>query len=110
MTKGDKKEKVMKAAANGDMRPAHYDVGMKMDKFYSFDSVYIPFSEDDEFDWRWEEKAVRIVDRMWRSGYSVPKIAYRMERDPDEVLILLICRLRQDHIKKRPGGLQGTIT
>lgn len=83
---------------------------MGRDKLIQLKKCYIPLLEDETFEWRWEEELVSTVDKMWIDGYSAIKMAQFLSRDPDEVLILLIDRLRQDLIHPRKGGLLGTIT
>jgi hypothetical protein len=68
---------------------------------------YIPFYDDEELEWEWEEKLVFKVDQMWANGNSAEWIAKELKKDPDEVLILLIDRARKGYINKRPGGVFG---
>jgi hypothetical protein len=68
---------------------------------------YIPFYDDEELEWEWEDKLVCVVEQMWADGYSAYRIAEELKKDPDEVLILLIDRARKGYINKRPGGVFG---
>lgn len=75
-----------------------------------FNKLYIPFWNDETFEWRWEEAQVLIVDNLWTAGLSIQLICERFKhRDPDEVMILIMDRIRQGHIDHRPGGFLGTI-
>lgn len=74
-----------------------------------FHKCYIPLQEDESFEWRWEERKICEIDDMWKMGFSPYLIADLLKRDPDEVLVLLICRARSGIIKQRAGGLMGTI-
>ncbi|MFV9511819.1 hypothetical protein [Tepidibacillus sp. LV47] len=47
------------------------------------------------------------VDKLWNEGWSVWDIAKAFNRDPDEVAILIIDRVRNGFIQKRPGGAYG---
>jgi hypothetical protein len=75
-----------------------------------YKKAYIPLLEDESLEWRWEEKKVRDFDELWRLGYNIYTIANYFDRDPDEVLILAIDRVRSEKISQRAGGLLGTIT
>jgi hypothetical protein len=70
-------------------------------------NLYIPFYDDEELEWEWEDKLVCVVEQMWANGNSVEWIAKELKKDPDEVLILLIDRARKGYINKRPGGVFG---
>lgn len=74
-----------------------------------FKVVYIPLLEDESFEWRWEMADVHSVDNMWTKGWSIYRIAHELNRDPDEVLMLLMDRLRKNKIQDRSGGLAGTV-
>ena len=44
---------------------------------------------------------------MWSSGVSIYDMARSFNRDPDEVVVLIIDRARQGKIKPRKGGVLG---
>lgn len=75
-----------------------------------FKKCYIPLMDDPHFEWRWEEELVLAADQMWQLGYSPFKMASVLDRDPDEILILLVDRLRKEKIRMRAGGIIGTIS
>lgn len=61
--------------------------------------------QDLDFSWYpWEVEKVR---ELWAQGKSVPRIAKIMERDPDEVTLLIMSLARERRISPRPGGAVG---
>lgn len=65
-------------------------------------NLYIALEELDMF---WDEDEVRQVKEAWDKNESVFAIAKRMERDPDEVAVLLMDLARKGRIEKRVMGL-----
>ena len=62
--------------------------------------------QDLDFSWYpWEVEKVR---ELWEQGKSVKKIGEIMERDPDEVTLLIMSLARERKISPRPGGAVGT--
>jgi hypothetical protein len=55
----------------------------------------------------WDLRDVRELDEMWRRGFSLQYMAEYFERDPDEVALLLMDRLRRGRIRPRKGGIFG---
>lgn len=62
----------------------------------------------EELDFVWDENDVTAFDRMWEMGWDCSRIAEELERDPDEVAILAMDRIRQNRIHPRHGGWFGT--
>jgi hypothetical protein len=62
----------------------------------------------EEFNFFWEQEQVFEFDLLWREGWSIWYIADYFQRDPDEVLILYMDRIRKKMIHDRPNGLFGT--
>lgn len=62
----------------------------------------------EEMDFIWSREEVKEIDKMWNEGIEVRSIANKVQRDPDELLILIIDRARKGHITRRTGGLFGT--
>ena len=58
--------------------------------------------EDLEFGWSQED--VEQVIEWWNEGVSYDEMARRLDRDGDEVAILLIDLVRKGRIQKRRGG------
>lgn len=71
------------------------------------DQEYIPLAEDPDFDWHWSAEEVRTVTKLWRKGISFWKIAEQLDRDADEVMVLLIALSRRGIIRPRPGWVWG---
>ena len=69
--------------------------------------TYIPLAEDPDFKWEWSAEDVRRVSRLWRKGVNGWKIAEQLDRDPDELAILLIALLRRGIVNPRPGWVWG---
>jgi len=74
------------------------------DSFVSRQNLYLAC---EEMNFVWDEKEIEHFKTMWREGISVEKIAFVLNRDPDEVLILAIDQSRNRMIKRRSGGLLG---
>lgn len=69
-------------------------------------SIYVACEEVDMI---WDEKDVSAFDDMWNQGLDIFVIADSFDRDPDEVVLLVLDRARKGHIKcetKQPGGEQ----
>lgn len=65
-------------------------------------SVYVACEEVDMI---WDEKDVLAFDVMWNQGLDIFVIADAFDRDPDEVVLLVLDRARKGHIQtKHPGG------
>jgi fructose-1,6-bisphosphatase/sedoheptulose 1,7-bisphosphatase-like protein len=59
----------------------------------------------EDMDFVWSEKDVSRFDFFWNNGLGIEKIAKRLKRDIDEVVILIMDRARKGYIKPRKGGL-----
>lgn len=66
-------------------------------------SQYTALDENFRFDWTLNE--IKSFESMWNDGIPVDTIASVLERDPDEVVILVIDRARKRKIKPRKEGL-----
>ncbi|MBG9938524.1 MULTISPECIES: helix-turn-helix domain containing protein [Bacillus] len=64
--------------------------------------LYIALEELDMF---WDEDDVWRVQEAWNNNESVFAIGQRIERDPDEVALLLMDLARKGRIEKRVIGL-----
>lgn len=62
--------------------------------------------EDLNFHWD-EDKDIPHFRLMWGAGCSVLEIADYFDRDPDEVLLLVIDQAKAGKIKQRKYGLLG---
>lgn len=61
----------------------------------------------EDMDFLWDEWDIYRVDEMWMDGFPITSIAEEMDRDPDEVLVLIIDRARKGQITARKGGILG---
>lgn len=61
----------------------------------------------EDLDFIWDERDIKLVDRMWLEGLSIYDISRSFNRDPDEVVVLIIDRSRKGRIKPRKGGVFG---
>ncbi|AOM08850.1 MULTISPECIES: hypothetical protein [Bacillus] len=64
--------------------------------------LYIALEELDMF---WDEDDVWRVQEAWNNNESVFAIGQRIERDPDEVALLLMDLAKKGRIEKRVIGL-----
>lgn len=76
-------------------------------KAYMTKERHTRYIAGEDMDFVWCEREVREFDHMWRGGLSVWDIARAFDRDPDEVLILVIDRVRGGHIEPRKHGVYG---
>lgn len=60
-----------------------------------------------DLDFSWYPREVEKVRELWAQGKSVRKIGKIMERDPDEVTLLIMSLARERRISPRPGGAIG---
>jgi hypothetical protein len=68
-------------------------------------STYIALSE---LDFSWSIQEVHQIERMWDEGVPLSVMAEKLNRDLDEVAILIMDRVRLGKIKSRPGGVFGS--
>ena len=61
----------------------------------------------EELDLSFRQQEVWDVIRWWREGMSYDAMADSLDRDADEVAILLIDLARTGRIEKRRGGCRG---
>jgi hypothetical protein len=61
----------------------------------------------EELDFFWSEMEMQRVRRAWKEGWSVWSIGQIIDRDPDEVAILLIDLIKKDELEYREGGIWG---
>jgi len=59
----------------------------------------------EELDFSWYEEEIELVIQWWNTGLSVEKMAQRLERDPDEILVLLLDLARKEKIQQRKRGI-----
>ncbi|MCY9508508.1 helix-turn-helix domain-containing protein [Paenibacillus larvae] len=61
----------------------------------------------EDMDFLWSIADIKQIKKMWKLGYSVEKMAQKLNRDPDEVAILIMELFRHGEIKDRPSGARG---
>ena len=67
--------------------------------------VHIPLL-DMNFQWMPEE--IEKVIEMWQKGYDLRVISKELQREGDEVMILLLDLARKNQIEKRENSIWGT--
>lgn len=60
-----------------------------------------------DLDFGFSQEELKIFRSMWKVGESVFAIAEELERDPDEIAILVMDQARKGRIKQRPRGVFG---
>ena len=70
------------------------------------EELYIALSE---LDFSWYPGEVEQVARLWRKGLHIAEIAERMERDIDEVAILIMDLARRGIVEPRKNGAMGEV-
>jgi hypothetical protein len=70
------------------------------------DRLYIAL---EQLDFSWRPAVIATVKEMWKSGIPLADIVAEVDRDPDEVLVLLIDLARRKWITSRPGGIWGGV-
>ena len=70
------------------------------------EELYIALSE---LDFSWYPGEVEQVAQLWREGLPVADIAEKMERDVDEVAILIMDLARRGVIRRRKNGALGEV-
>lgn len=61
----------------------------------------------EDMDFSWTESEIRQVIQNWKKGVHLAVTAKNMNRDADEVAILIMDLIRQKRIKPRKGGAFG---
>jgi hypothetical protein len=61
----------------------------------------------EDMNFTWDEVEVLEFEKLWNAGVGLFEIADKLQRDPDEVALLIIDRSQQRRIKPRLGGIWG---
>lgn len=61
----------------------------------------------DDLDFEWKQKQIDRVIAMWQEGINVINIAAEINRNTEEVFLLLMHLGRKGKIRKRDGYLWG---
>lgn len=75
-----------------------------MSKLYEYDYHAL---DDGIFEHGWRSSEVEEFDYLYNEGYSLWDIARYFKRDPDEVAVLMMDRIRRGKIQKRETGAFG---
>ena len=70
------------------------------------EKLYIALSE---LDFSWYPGELEQVAQFWRDGLPVADIAEKMERDIDEVAVLIMDLARKNKIRRRKNGVLGEV-
>ena len=70
------------------------------------EKLYIALSE---LDFSWYPDEVEQVAQFWRDGPHIAKIAEMLERDIDEVAVLIMDLARKNKIRRRKNGVLGEV-
>ncbi len=62
---------------------------------------------DGNFDFTWYPHEVTTVINRWNEGSHISDIAEELDRDTDEVAVLIIDLARKGKIGRREGGVYG---
>ncbi|MGM0437525.1 MAG: hypothetical protein ACQEQD_04570 [Bacillota bacterium] len=60
-----------------------------------------------ELDFSWRKETVEEVKELWKEGYIISYIADKINREGDEVFLLLMDLARKGEIEKRENGIFG---
>jgi len=61
----------------------------------------------EDLDFSWFPQEISIVKKMWNTGCHIADIAEKIERDQDEVAVLVMHLARQGKIRLRKNGVFG---
>ena len=69
------------------------------------DKIHIPLID---LDFRFQPEEVERVEEMWKEGYDIRVISKELNREGDEIMVLLLDLARKDRIVKRENSVWGT--
>lgn len=61
----------------------------------------------EDLDFMWTLTDIKLCKSMWIQGFSIWDMARALERDVDEVTLLIIDLSRKEEIQNRVGGARG---
>ncbi|WP_257153254.1 helix-turn-helix domain-containing protein [Bacillus toyonensis] len=87
-----------------DLQLENYTISAQQRKYMKNErrNLYIAL---EELDMLWDEDEVWQVNEAWNNNESVFEIGEKMQRDPDEVALLIMDLARKGAIGKRALGL-----
>jgi len=68
------------------------------------DRVYIPLLE---MDFKFMPEEIETVIKMWNKGYDLRVMSKELNRDGDEIMVLLLDLARKSQIKPRENSIWG---
>ncbi|MCI0767382.1 helix-turn-helix domain-containing protein [Bacillus sp. TL12] len=87
-----------------DLQMEDYTIAAQQRKYMknSRRNLYVAL---EELDMLWDEDDILLVREAWKNNESVFAIGEKLQRDPDEVALLIMDLARKNVIRKRPMGL-----
>ncbi|MEN1938947.1 helix-turn-helix domain-containing protein [Paenibacillus sp. 102] len=87
-----------------DLQMEDYTIAAQQRKYMknSRRNLYVAL---EELDMLWDEDDILLVREAWKNNESVFTIGEKLQRDPDEVALLIMDLARKNVIRKRPIGL-----
>lgn len=87
-----------------DLEKENYTMALQQRKYLKNErrNLYIAL---EELDMLWDEEDVLRVKNAWKNNESVFAIGEKLQRDPDEVAVLIMDLARKGTIEKRALGL-----
>lgn len=61
----------------------------------------------EDLDFSWFTKEIALVQKMWEQGLHIAELAKTVDRDQDEVALLIMHLARQGKIQLRKSGVFG---
>lgn len=75
----------------------------RINALFTNNHPYIALEAGPAFDFAWSQSDVREVIHLWDIGTPVHRIAAKLDRDPDELAVLIIDLARREIIDGRRG-------
>lgn len=63
----------------------------------------------EDLDFSWEHWEITRAIEMWQEGYDIRDISTELEREGDEVFLLLLDLARKGRINERDNGIFGRV-
>jgi hypothetical protein len=76
---------------------------------YNFEEQHICFIDSETVSFAWDKSNVERFLVMWDEGISVEGIAKKFNRNPIDVMILLLEMGEEERLERRPTGLFGVM-
>lgn len=76
---------------------------------YNIEPQHICFIDSETVSFAWDESNVERFLDFWNEGISVKEIAKRFNRNPIDVVILLLEMGEEERLEQRPTGIFGVM-